>query len=207
MSNRDTRKAVCFSEKGFTLAEAIIAAALSSFILLGLYLMYETNQVSFIKGERQTDIQQNARIALDRIVRELRLAGSDPSGVLAGGGAAILVAEANRVQFYADVDSNVPLATERVEYSFDAAAQLIRRQLWTAAGATGGAEQLAQVVTAFTFAYYDGANALLPSPVPAGSLGSIRRVSVMVTTSDTVTGQVKQPFIVQADVRPRNLGL
>jgi Tfp pilus assembly protein PilW len=205
MSNRDTR-AVLFSKRGFTFAEALIAAALSSFILIGLYLMYETNQVTFVKGERQTDLQQNARIALDRIVRELRVAGSDPSGVIPVGGAAILVAEAGRVQFYADADSDS--ATERVEYSFDAAAQMIRRQLWTVpAGTTAGAQQLAQAVTVLTFAYYDGANILLPSPVPAGSLGSIRRVSVSVTTADTVTGQLRQPFIVQADVRPRNLGL
>ncbi len=206
MSNRTTRHAVLFSKRGFTLAEALIAAALSSFILIGLYLMYETSQVSFTKGERQTDIQQNARIAVDRIVRELRLAGSDPSGAIPAGGAAILVAEANRVQFYADADSDS--VTERVEYSFDAAAQLIRRQRWTVpAGTTAGAEQLAQAVTALTFAYFDGSNTLLPNPVPLGSLGSIRRISVTVTTEDTVTGQVKQPFRVQADVRPRNLGL
>ena len=205
MSNRDTRKAALFAERGFTLAEAIIAAALSSFILLGLYLMYETNQVSFTKGERQTDLQQNARIALDRIVRELRLAGSDPSGILAGGGTAILVAEASRVQFYADVDSNS--TTDRIEYSFDAAAQLIRRQFWSGNGASAGTEQLAQAVTALAFAYFDGSNNLLPSPVLAGNLGSIRRVSVTVTTTDTVTGQLQQPFTVQADVRPRNLGL
>ena len=206
MSSRDTSEAVFFSERGFTLAEALIASALGSLVLIGLYLMYETNQVTFTKGERQTDIQQNARIGLDRIVRELRLAGSDPSSII-GGGTAILVAEASRVQFYADVDSDIPLATDRVEYSYDAAAQLIRREFWSANGASAGAQQLAQAVTALTFAYYDGANNLLPSPVPPGSLGSIRRVSVTVTTADTVTGQLPQPFTVQADVRPRNLGL
>jgi len=200
MSNR-------FTERGFTLAETLIAGALSSFVLLGLYLMYETNQVSFTKGERQTNIQQNARIGLDRIIRELRLAGSDPSGVLGSGGIAFVVAEANRVQFYADVDSDG--TTDRVEYRFDAAAQLIRRQFWksAAATATAGAQQLARTVTALTFAYYDGSNNLLPTPVAPSSLGDIRRVSVTVTTADTATGQLQQPFTVQADVRPRNLGL
>ena len=204
MSSRDTSEAVFFSERGFTLAEALIASALGSLVLIGLYLMYETNQVTFTKGERQTDIQQNARIGLDRIVRELRLAGSDPSSII-GGGTAILVAEASRVQFYADVDSNS--STDRVEYSFDAAAQTIRREFWSGNGASGGAQPLALAVTALTFAYYDGANNLLPSPIAPGSLGSIRRVSVTVTTADTVTGQLPQPFTVQADVRPRNLGL
>jgi Tfp pilus assembly protein PilW len=200
MSNR-------FAERGFTLVETLIAGVLSSFVLLGLYLMYETNQVSFTKGERQTDIQQNARIGLDRIIRELRLAGSDPSAILGGGGTAFVAAEADRVQFYADVNSDG--TTDRVEYRLDAAAQLIRRQFWKSAvaTATAGAQQIVRMVTALTFAYYDGSNNPLPTPVAPSSLGNIRRVSVTVTTADTVTGQLQQTFTVQMDVRPRNLGL
>lgn len=200
MSNR-------FAERGSALAETLIAGALSSFVLLGLYLMYETNQVGFTKGERQADIQQNARIGLDRIVRELRLAGSDPSAILGGGAAAFVAAETDRVQFYADVNSDG--TTDRVEYRFDAPARVIRRQFWksAAATATAGGQQLARSVTALTFAYYDGSDTLLPTPVASSRLGSIRRVSVTVTTADTVTGQFAQPFTMQANVRPRNLGL
>ena len=200
MSNR-------FAERGFTLVETLIAGVLSSFVLLGIYLMYETNQVSFTKGERQTDIQQNARIGLDRIIRELRLAGIDPSATLGGGGTAFVVAEADRVQFYADVNSDG--TTDRVEYRLDAAAQVIRRQFWKSAvaTATAGAQQIVRTVTVLTFAYYDGSNNPLPTPVAAGILENIRRVSVTITTADTVTGQLQRPFTVQADVRPRNLGL
>lgn len=204
MSNRETKTIRRFSEHGFTFAEALIAVALSSIVLLGLYLMYETSQVSFTKGERQTDLQQNARIALDRIVRELRLVGSDPSGII-GSEPAILVAEASRIRFYADADSDS--ATDRVEYTFSAATQMIQRELWRSNGASSGAQPLAQTVTALTFAYFDGSNNALPTPVAAGSRGSIRRISVTVTTTDTVTGQLQQPFTMQADVRPRNLGL
>lgn len=209
-------------EGGFTLAEVLIASTVSMIVLIGLYLLYDVNQATLIRGEQQTDLQQNARIGMDRIVRELRLVGSDPSGTLSGGptipgattncaGAppappqAIEIAEATCVRFYADVDS-VALATERVEYSYNAATQRLRRQVWTAAG-TAGAQPLAERVTALTIAYYDAAGNLFPTPVPAGSLGSIRRISVIITTADTVTGSVPQPFTLRAEIRPRNLGL
>lgn len=209
---------------GFSLAETLIAVVISSIVLLGLYLIYDVNQATFIRGEQQTDLQQNARIGMDRMVRELRLAGSDPSETLTGGPAipggqarcsnpppatpqAIETAEATCVRFYADVDSDLPLATERVEYSYDTAGQLLRRQLWTAAGTSGGAQPLAERVIALTFAYYDGGGNPLPTPVPAGSLDNILRIGVTITTADTVTGSVPQPFTLQADIRPRNLGL
>lgn len=211
-------------EGGFTLAEVLIASTVSMIVLIGLYLLYDVNQATLIRGEQQTDLQQNARIGMDRIVRELRLVGSDPSGTLSGGplipgattncaGAppagppqAIEIAEATCVRVYADVDSVAPLATERVEYSYNAATQRLRRQVWTATG-TAGAQPLAERVTALTIAYYDAAGNLFPTPVPAGLLGSIRRISVIVTTADTVTGSVPQPFTLRAEIHPRNLGL
>ena len=118
-------------EGGFTLAEVLIASTVSMIVLIGLYLLYDVNQATLIRGEQQTDLQQNARIGMDRIVRELRLVGSDPSGTLSVGPAipgattncagappappprAIEIAEATCVRFYADVDSVTPLATER----------------------------------------------------------------------------------------------
>ncbi|MEE9171603.1 MAG: prepilin-type N-terminal cleavage/methylation domain-containing protein [candidate division NC10 bacterium] len=212
-------------EGGFTLAEVLIASTVSMIVLIGLYLLYDVNQATLIRGEQQTDLQQNARIGMDRIVRELRLVGSDPSGTLSPGGPlipgattncagapapqAIEIAEATCVRFYADVDSvppPLPLATERGEYSDNAATQRLRRQVWTAAG-TAGAQPLAERVTALTIAYYDAAGNLLLFPIPAGSLGSIRRISVIITTADTVTGRVPQPYTLRAEIRPRNLGL
>ncbi len=208
-------------EGGFTLAEVLIASTVSMIVLLGLYLLYDVNQATLIRGEQQTDLQQNARIGMDRIVRELRLVGSDPSGTLSPSGPlipgattncavppaalqAIEIAEATCVRFYADVDSD--LATERVEYSYNAATQRLRRQVWTAAG-TAGAQPLAERVTALTIAYHDAAGNLLLFPIPAGSLGGIRRISVIITTADTVTGRVPQPYTLRAEIRPRNLGL
>jgi len=222
-------------EAGFSLVETLLAVVISSIVLLGLYLIYDVNQATFIRGEQQTDLQQNARIGMDRLVRELRLAGNDPSGTLTGGPAipggqarcsnpppatpqAIENAEATCVRFYADVDADpsaLPefLETERVEYSFDAVAQLLRRQEWTTTG-TGGGQPLAERMAGLTFAYYDGTSVCLggacatpPDPVPTGSLGRIRRIAVIITTADTQTGSGAPPFTLTGEIRPRNLGL
>lgn len=217
-------RAVRLGSCGFSLAEVLIAATVGTIVLLGLYLLYDVNQATFIRGEQQTDLQQNARIGMGRVVRELRLAGRDPSGVLTGGPAipggqarclnpppatpqAIENAEAACIRFYADVDFGLA-GTERVEYSYDAANQLLRRQHWDKNGASNGAQPLAERVTSVTFTYYDGAGNVLASPVGAGApLDSIRRVSVRIITADTVTGKVPQPFTMRAEIHPRNLGL
>ncbi|MFQ5988329.1 MAG: PilW family protein [Candidatus Methylomirabilales bacterium] len=235
MDEHRARSKVPQAEMGFTLAETLVAVAISSIVLLGLYLVYDVNQATFVRGEQQTDLQQNARIGMDRLVRELRLAGSDPSETLTtgppipGGQArcsnpppatpqAIENAEATCVRFYADVNADpsvLPedLETERVEYSFDAAAQLLRRQKWITTG-TGGGQPLAERVSGLTFAYFDGTGVCLggacatpPDPVPTGSLGSIRRIAVVITTADTQTGGGAPPFTLTAEIRPRNLGL
>ncbi len=235
MRDRKDRTIRSQGEGGFTLAEVLVATTLSTMVLLGVYLLYDVNQATFIRGEQRTDLQQNARIGMDRLVRELRLAGNDPSGVLTGGPAipggqdncsgapaapleAIENAEPTCIRFYADVDPTGPAGTERVEYSYDAANQLLRRRQWDVTGASNGAQPLAERVTALTFAYYTDANICLggtcgipPVPVPAppapNNLGNIRRISVLLRTQDTQTGSVPQVFELRAEVRPRNLGL
>ena len=220
MGNQRRRSGVWQREAGFTLAEILMATAISSVVLLALYLLYDVNQVTFVKGEQQADLQQNARIAVDRIVRELRLAGFDPQTptiIPAPCATAIQSATATSIRFIADVDSDG--TTERVEYKHDPACMpncmadppKILRERWpslpgganctTGWSASGFAQPFAERVTALTFAYYDSEGN------PTASLGNIRRISVTITTQDAQTGSKAQPFTLRAEVRPRNLGL
>lgn len=218
-----------WSEAGFSLAEVVTATAISAVVLLALYLLYDVNQVTFLRGEQQADLQQNARIALDRIVRELRLAGSErqtPLVIPASCATAIQSATATSINFIANINEND--TTERVEYTYDNAANppKINREQWPSfTGPTcgtwstsGGAQPFAERVTTLAFTYYDASNTCLggaaapdcpapPASVPGGSLGNIRRISVTITTRDAQTGSKAQPFTLRAEVRPRNLGL
>ncbi|MGH7371156.1 MAG: PilW family protein [Candidatus Methylomirabilales bacterium] len=216
------------SEAGFSLAEVLTATAISGVVLLALYLLYDLNQVTFVKGEQQADLQQNARIAVDRIVRELRLAGGErqtPPVIPASCATAIQLAEATRINFIANIDEDDP--TERVEYTYDNASNppSINRAQWTFAAGPGcnwsapsGPNSFAERVTTLRFTYYDASNTCLggaaapdcpapPAAVPGGSLVNIRRISVTITTQDAQTGSKAQPFTLRAEVRPRNLGL
>ncbi|MGH7371572.1 MAG: PilW family protein [Candidatus Methylomirabilales bacterium] len=222
------------SEAGFSLAEVLMATAISSVVLLALYLLYDLNQVTFVKGEQQADLQQNARIAMDRIVRELRLAGSErqaPPVVPTSCTTAIQSATAASISFIANIDSDDP--TEKVEYTRLPGCTpncaidppKIRREEWPPpAGpgcswsASGNPQPFAERVVTLTFTYYDANNINCwgaaapdcpapPAAVPGGSLGDIRRISVTITTQDAQTGSKAQPFTLRAEVRPRNLGL
>ena len=195
-------------EAGFSLAETLTATVISSIVLLGLYLMYDVNQATFIRGEQQTDLQQNARIGMDRLVRELRMAGNDPSGALAVAGTAILTADNTEVTFVADIDSDG--TTEKVGYICrDGGGTLctnqdpaeIRRETcnWdedtTAWVDCTGYRELAARATALTFGFYDGGGNLLPPPVPVGSLDTIRRIAVTITTAGELEKGQKELFL------------
>lgn len=65
-------------EKGFTLIETLIASTIFVMVLLGLYVVYETNQSTYMRGEGRANLQQNARVALDQMTREFLMAGDDP---------------------------------------------------------------------------------------------------------------------------------
>jgi prepilin-type N-terminal cleavage/methylation domain-containing protein len=63
------------SSPGFTLLESLIASAIFSVVFIGLYTAFETSQRTYAAGVTQTDAQQNARVALEIMAQDLRLAG------------------------------------------------------------------------------------------------------------------------------------
>ena len=217
-------------ERGFTFLEFLIASMIFIIVILAVYLMYETNQATFAKGEKDADLQQNARVAMDRLVRELRMAGFDiqatpiidtPSDTTRPCDTAIQSATATSIRFIADVDPDPtpnsgcpsPPCTERVEYSYDAAQKRIKREEWPRLtsstscndsdwSASGGAKSLAEKISGLTFAYCCDTNA--DGNV---SLSEITLITVTITASDTIPGQGTRSYTVTSEVRPRNLGL
>ncbi|MFQ5658089.1 MAG: PilW family protein [Candidatus Methylomirabilales bacterium] len=101
------------SNRGFTLVEVVVVSAIFLIIFLAAYLVYETSQVTFAKGETDVDLQQNARVAMDRIVRELRMAGSGATATNPNTlSPAIFDAASDRIGFRADIEDGQSFLTE-----------------------------------------------------------------------------------------------
>jgi type IV pilus assembly protein PilW len=79
--------------------EVLIAIGLSGLVLTGIYSAYQGQVRTFNTQERIVDMQQNTRVALYFIERELRTAGLDPTG---NAGAGITVANRNTITFSMD---------------------------------------------------------------------------------------------------------
>jgi type IV pilus assembly protein PilW len=153
--------------------------------------------------EQINELQQNARGALDIISRELKMAGYKPNG----GGFNGVTYSTTQLMVQADLDSDGAIntgstANEQITYAYDSANQRITR-----AAGTGGAQVLAEHITAFTFGYLDSTGTA--TTVSA----NIRQVSISITAitakpdpNYTADGGYRT-YIVSATITPGNLAL
>ncbi len=77
--------------KGFTLVEILVAMAIASVVMAGIYSAYSSQQRSYIVQEQVAGMQQSLRAAMDLMERELRMVGFDPygnseAGIITAGG-------------------------------------------------------------------------------------------------------------------------
>ena len=61
--------------KGVTLIELLIALVISAVLTAGIYRAFIHQQRSYTTQEQVADMQQNARVAINRMMREIRMAG------------------------------------------------------------------------------------------------------------------------------------
>jgi type IV pilus assembly protein PilW len=61
--------------RGFTLIELLISMALSGIVMSAIYTLFISQNRSYSIQEQVSEMQQNARVAMDRIVRDVRMAG------------------------------------------------------------------------------------------------------------------------------------
>ncbi len=204
------------NQKGFTLLEMLVSTAVFTIILFAVYTMLTGNQATYARGENRVEIQQNARVAMRRMIREIRMVGYDPSSAIPAQASqtAVQIANANTITFIADLDGdndadNIP-DTDWVRYQLQGS-QLIRESsswvggAWTPPINNPNSSVLADAVTALNFTYFDGndPNNEIAAPVPAASLTAIRRITVDITGQEAAAS-FQDAFPLTADVRLRN---
>ena len=105
------------SQKGFSLLELMVAMAIASVLMAGIYTFYHNQLKTHITQQEMVDMQQDARAAMYMMTREIRMAGYDPLNT----GATIRTANVAQMAFDSDSDGTadgaINVNTERFYYA------------------------------------------------------------------------------------------
>ena len=66
------------SQKGLTMIEVLVSLMIFLVVLLAIYQLFDTSHATYASGTRKQDVQQQARLAMDEIVKRVRMAGYFP---------------------------------------------------------------------------------------------------------------------------------
>ena len=177
--------------QGSTIIELLIAMVVTLLALGTIYSTFLNQHKSYVVQEETAVMNQNLRIALFYMQREIRMAGCDPAG---NADARIITANATSINFTEDVrgdfddsdpDGDTDDANENITYCLKAN-NLVKN--------TGGGNQLVVPdIDAIDFVYLDGSSppiVLNPegSDVTGENLDQIRSVELtMVARTDKIT--------------------
>jgi len=197
MGNK-ARRLLRVNPNGFTLLEVMITLAISGIAMAAIYGVFISSSQSYRTQEGVVDAQQGARVGLDFMVRNIRMAGFDPTGTAAAG---IEVASATNIRFTADMnmDGDIDNADEeRLTYTFAGGTLSQIRYEGTASAST---QPLIDMVSAMAFTYLDA------NGVVTANLADIRSVIISITCQGTgARGQIHTRTL-STRVNCRNLGI
>ena len=211
-----------------TLIELIIGTAIFLVVLLAAYQVFDASHATYSSGQRKVDVQQNARAAMDELMRQIRVAGYFPENFTIPPPATplvnpIQVAANNALAIYGDVDGSG--ASNVFLYCLDGT--LLRRtraaQGAAAAYTCASGDIVADNITSLSFTYFDANNNPVPNPPAApyrldgegvgaapafastAERGAVRSVLITLTAQEDVPFQQAQTYTLTSSVRLRNL--
>lgn len=163
------------SREGFTLIEMVVALGLSLVTVTGVYSLYVSELRAQNVREDRLEMQQQARVVIDVVSRELLMAGFDPRGVnkdvdrtndFQG-----ITYHPDRLTIKADLNGNGLIAdpNESIIFVYDAKTHTLRRN-------TGGGNQpFGENIESFLVQYFD------QEGKPTANSLAIRQVGITVT--------------------------
>ena len=165
------------SEGGFSLIELLIALAVTSILLVGIFNIFLSQHKAYISQDQIVEMQENVRAVIDIMSRDIRMAGYDPTE--AGGIGITNIEEAiPSISFTADVNENGVIgaseSNEDITYRYDANNFVIRRK----STANDNLLPLVSNIQNLNFRYFDANGNLLPSPV---NQAQVRIVEISIT--------------------------
>ena len=101
------------SQKGFSLLELMVAMAIASVLMAGIYTFYQNQLKTHITQQEMVDMQQDARAAMYMMTREIRMAGYDPQYI---SGATIRTANDAAIAFDSDENADGEIDSDECFY-------------------------------------------------------------------------------------------
>lgn len=205
---------------GFSLIEMLIGSAVFVIVLLAILMILDISQRDYASGAARSDVQENVRVVLESMARELRMAGYAPSNSpnpdCAVPPCGVTALTPSSVTFQADLNGDN--VTDKVIYTFvppvDATRPCdplnpttvgkITRSVQAGVGSvwspsTPTADDVAQCITALSITSYDSTGAV--TTVAA----NVRRLNISITGVENARGTSSRSYTVTTDVRLRNL--
>lgn len=191
---------------GITLVELLVTLALSLMTVGAIYTIHLVQLNQQRVHEDRMAMQQTVRAAMDMLVRELRIAGYDPTGLNADEQSSNdffgITYDQSGLLVQADLDGNGLLsdANETIVYSYDEPLRTLRRKV-----GQGGRQPVAENMEDFTFQFLDAQGR------PTTDSPSIRSVEVQLTgRSEHADSQYHEnegyrTFTLRSHITPRNL--
>jgi type IV pilus assembly protein PilW len=189
-------------EQGFTIVELLLALLIAATVMAAIFMVYRSQQKSYITQEQVAAMHQNVRAAMYYMEREIRMAGCDPTGIA---GAGIVIANANLIRFTEDIrgkygtnppdgdtgDPNEDITYTLADANGDGDTDLVRN--------TGGGNMLvAENISSLSFQYLD------EDGNTTGTLSAIRFVQITLTGA---TKDHKNDSTLTTRIHCRNLGM
>ena len=138
--------------------EILVAMAIFSVVMAAIYTTFISQQRSFIKQEEIAAMQQNLRVALYRMTREIRMAGCDPTGEA---GAGVVTAGATEFRFTEDVNGDGEIQGDE-DITFLVEDSELKRRRQTATGFQ--TEAIAENISGLIITYFDAGGAETTDP-------------------------------------------
>jgi len=209
------RSIIAGTSSGFTLIELLVVIAIGGVLLTAIYELLNTNTKLYSSKENTMIMTQDLRAATDILVREIRMAGCNPTGASGIG----FQSDSSSTSIHFTIDITDTPGTGVPDGLTNGPNEDINYYLYTSdgiqklgreTGSSGIPQPVAEYVTNLAFTYYDAAGAVLTLPLSAANLGNIHAVNISITAqtpkTDAIT-HVKKTHPMTTRVNVRNAGL
>jgi len=195
MKHRKIHTSLRGSNQGFTIVELLVAMVVSLLAMAAIYSTFLAQHRSYQVQTEASDMQQNIRVAMYYMQREIRMAGSNPFNSLPSSSFGIIAAGQTFITFTEDITGpavGVPPATPVARP--DGAVSFPNENITYALNGTNlertdntvfpaDPQVVAQNINALDFVYLDG------NGTSTATLADIRSVQI------TIVAQTKHPLL------------